>query len=117
MRKFGIRDVRSELTAQGYRRFLVNGKPFGVRGGGWASDLFLRTQPGRLADQLRYVRDLGLNTIRMEGKQEDHELLELADQLGIMLLPGWECCTKWDRGEERPLPVDRGGRAPRRHPG
>ncbi|SFO99705.1 exo-1,4-beta-D-glucosaminidase [Amycolatopsis arida] len=95
-RQFGIRDVRSELTPQGYRTFFVNGKPFGVRGGGWASDLFLRTQPGRLADQLRYVRDLGLNTIRLEGKQEDRELLELADSLGIMLLPGWECCTKWE---------------------
>ncbi|WP_394839172.1 hypothetical protein LVJ94_19985 [Pendulispora rubella] len=95
--QFGIRDVRSELTPQGYRRFLVNGKPFGVRGGGWASDLFLRPQPERLADELRYARDLGLNTIRMEGKEEDHELLELADRLGIMLLPGWECCTKWEK--------------------
>ncbi|SDN20019.1 glycosyl hydrolase 2 galactose-binding domain-containing protein [Allokutzneria albata] len=95
-RKFGIRDVGSFLTPEGYRKFTVNGKDFGVRGGGWASDLFLRTQPGRLADQLRYVKDLGLNTIRLEGKEEDHELLELADSMGIMLMPGWECCTKWE---------------------
>ncbi len=104
VRKFGIRDVRSELTPQGYRRFLVNGKPFGVRGGGWASDLFLRTRPGRLADELAYVRDLGLNTIRMEGKAEDRELLELADRLGIMLLPGWECCTKWEAWAKKNAP-------------
>ena len=94
---FGVRDVRSELTPQGYRRFIVNGKPFGVRGGGWASDLYLRTMPGRLADELRLARDLGLNTLRLEGKEEDREFLELADRLGIMLLPGWECCTKWEK--------------------
>ncbi|ONI90127.1 hypothetical protein ALI144C_03660 [Actinosynnema sp. ALI-1.44] len=94
---FGIRDVRSELTAAGARQFYVNGKPFGVRGGGWASDLYLRAQPERLAAELRHARDLGLNTLRMEGKEEDHELLDLADRLGIMLLPGWECCTKWEK--------------------
>ncbi|MET0237245.1 MAG: sugar-binding domain-containing protein [Kibdelosporangium sp.] len=94
---FGVREVRSELTATGARQFYVNGKPFGVRGGGWASDLFLRTQPDRLAKELRLARDMGLNTLRLEGKQEDHELLELADQYGIMLLPGWECCTKWEK--------------------
>ncbi|MBP2475801.1 exo-1,4-beta-D-glucosaminidase [Crossiella equi] len=94
---FGFRDVRSELTPQGHRRFLVNGKPFLVRGGGWASDLFLRPRPGRLEQELRHVRDLGVNTLRLEGKQEDHELLALADRLGIMLLPGWECCTKWEK--------------------
>ncbi|MBB4674696.1 glycosyl hydrolase 2 galactose-binding domain-containing protein [Crossiella cryophila] len=94
---FGIRDVRSELTPQGQRKFLVNFKPFLVRGGGWASDLFLRAQPRRLAEELKHVRDLGVNTLRLEGKQEDHELLELADRFGIMLLPGWECCTKWEK--------------------
>ncbi|ALG11949.1 glycoside hydrolase family 2 protein [Kibdelosporangium phytohabitans] len=94
---FGIRDVRSELNSTGARQFYVNGKPFGVRGGGWASDLYLRAQPDRLAAELRHARDLGLNTLRLEGKQEDHELFELADRLGIMLLPGWECCTKWEK--------------------
>lgn len=94
---FGVRDVRSELTPQGYRKFFVNGKPFGVRGGGWASDLYLRTNPERLEDELRIARDLGLNTLRMEGKNEDREFFEIADRLGLMLLPGWECCTKWEK--------------------
>jgi exo-1,4-beta-D-glucosaminidase len=94
---FGVREVRSELNATGARQFYVNGKPFGVRGGGWASDLFLRAQPDRLAEELKHARDIGMNTIRMEGKEEDHELLELADRYGIMLLPGWECCTKWEK--------------------
>ncbi|GDY32143.1 glycoside hydrolase family 2 protein [Gandjariella thermophila] len=92
---FGIRDVKSTVNASGGRQFVVNGRPVLLRGGGWASDLFLRYDPKRLADQLGYVRDLGLNTIRLEGKEENDELYQLADRMGIMLLPGWECCSKW----------------------
>lgn len=93
---FGIRTVSSRLTEQGHRQFLVNGKPLLIRGAGWASDLFLRYEPRRLEDQLRYVRDLGLNTIRTEGKLEHDEFYDLADRYGIMILPGWECCDKWE---------------------
>jgi exo-1,4-beta-D-glucosaminidase len=92
---FGIRDVQSTVNGAGGRQFVVNGRPVLIRGGGWASDLFLRYDPKRLADQLGYVRDLGLNTIRLEGKEENDELYQLADRMGIMLLPGWECCSKW----------------------
>jgi exo-1,4-beta-D-glucosaminidase len=93
---FGIRDVQSKLNDKGDRQFIVNGRPLQIRGGGWASDLLLRTQPDRLEAQLRYVRDLGLNSIRMEGKLDTPELYDLADRYGIMLLPGWECCDKWE---------------------
>ena len=91
---FGVRDVKSALK-DGAMSFTVNGKPFLVRGGGWASDLFLRYDQQKLADQLGYVRDLGLNTVRLEGKEENDELYELADKLGIMVMPGWECCSYW----------------------
>src|SRR5262249_36522437 len=40
--RFGLRQVTSELTAQGHRLFRVNGRPVLVRGGGWASDMMLR---------------------------------------------------------------------------
>ncbi|MDI5976386.1 glycoside hydrolase family 2 protein [Amycolatopsis magusensis] len=93
--KFGIREVTSRLN-QGAREFSVNGKPFLVRGGGWASDLFLRTDLRRIGDQLNLVRSMGMNTIRLEGKPENDEFYDLADQLGIMLLTGWECCSKWE---------------------
>jgi exo-1,4-beta-D-glucosaminidase len=33
---FGIRSVSSHLTPQGYRQFVINGKPVLVRGAGWA---------------------------------------------------------------------------------
>ncbi|RKT51573.1 glycoside hydrolase family 2 protein [Saccharothrix australiensis] len=94
--RFGVREVTSSLVDGGGRRFFVNGEPFLVRGGGWASDLFLRTDVRRIEDQLTLVRDMGLNTVRLEGKPENDELYDLADRLGIMLLTGWECCSKWE---------------------
>jgi exo-1,4-beta-D-glucosaminidase len=93
---FGIRSVSSYLTKDGYRQFVVNGKPLLIRGGGWAPDMFLRENPERMEAELSYVRNLGLNTIRIEGKLEDERFYHLADRDGIMILPGWECCDKWE---------------------
>ncbi len=68
---FGIRSVRSHLTKQGYRQFLINGKPVLIRGAGWAPDMFLRDDAKRMEEELSYVLNLGLNTIRSEGKLEE----------------------------------------------
>ncbi|MBP2475802.1 exo-1,4-beta-D-glucosaminidase [Crossiella equi] len=92
---FGVREVSSRLN-KGGREFSVNGKPFLVRGGGWASDLFLRTDLRYIPDQLNLVRSMGMNTIRLEGKPENDEFYDMADRLGIMLITGWECCSKWE---------------------
>ncbi|HET7307688.1 MAG TPA: glycoside hydrolase family 2 TIM barrel-domain containing protein [Gammaproteobacteria bacterium] len=93
---FGIRDVSSHLTPQGYRQFVVNGMPLLIRGAGWSPDMFLRVQPKRLAEEFAYIRNLGLNAIRTEGKLERRQFYDLADRNGIMILPGWECCDKWE---------------------
>jgi len=93
---FGIRDVSSRLTKQGHRQFLINGKPVLIRGAGWAPDMFLRDDPKRMEAEFSYVLNLGLNTIRSEGKLEDQHFYDLADNLGLMILPGWECCDKWE---------------------
>lgn len=93
---FGIRSVSSRLTRQGYRQFLVNGTPVLIRGAGWAPDMFLRDDPKRMEAEFSYVRNLGLNTIRSEGKLEDRRFYDLADRNGIMVLAGWECCDKWE---------------------
>ncbi|WP_233842651.1 sugar-binding domain-containing protein [Dyella sp. 2HG41-7] len=94
--RFGIRSVTSQLTKQGYRQFFVNGKPILIRGGGWAPDMFLRDDPKRMEAEFRYVQNLGLNTIRSEGKLENERFYDLADRYGIMILAGWECCDKWE---------------------
>ena len=93
---FGIRSATSKLTRQGYIQFFINGKPVLIRGGGWAPDMFLRVQPGRMEAEFSYVRNMGLNAIRSEGKLEDQHFYDLADRYGILILPGWECCDKWE---------------------
>lgn len=93
---FGIRDVRAPLNAGGARAYSINGRPLLIRGAGWSPDLFLRWDARYVEDKLRYVRDLGLNTVRLEGHLEADEFFELTDRLGILTLPGWECCDKWE---------------------
>jgi exo-1,4-beta-D-glucosaminidase len=98
---FGIQHMSSELTDKGHRLFKVNGKPVLIRGGGWASDMLLRTKSTeRLEAELRYVREMGLNTIRLEGKLESDEFYDLADRYGIFLMAGWCCCDQWEQWDK-----------------
>ncbi|KAI8933163.1 hypothetical protein NX059_009804 [Plenodomus lindquistii] len=95
--RFGIRNVTSKLdTRHNDTTFFVNGKRFQVLGAGYTSDIFLRFDEEKLRAQFQYVLDMGLNTIRLEGKQEHPFLYDLADEMGIMILAGWECCDKWE---------------------
>ncbi|KAF7594739.1 hypothetical protein BBP40_008446 [Aspergillus hancockii] len=93
---FGIRHVTSRVNSHNDTEFSVNGYPFRVRGGGYSPDLFLRFDLQRLQTIFRYMLDMGLNTVRLEGKQEHPELYDLADRMGLMVLTGWECCDKWE---------------------
>jgi exo-1,4-beta-D-glucosaminidase len=94
--KFGIREVTSELNADQRRVFSINGKKILIRGGGWSPDMMLRENSQRLADEFRYVRDMGLNTIRLEGKLETQEFFDRADREGILIMAGWCCCDHWE---------------------
>jgi exo-1,4-beta-D-glucosaminidase len=94
---FGIQQITSEFTPEGHRAFRVNGKRILVRGGGWASDMLLRpANTERIEAEFRYVKEMGLNTIRLEGKLETDEFYDLADKHGILLMPGWCCCDQWE---------------------
>ncbi len=97
---FGFREVTSELTASGSRLFRINGKPLLIRGGGWSQDMLLRTDEKRLRNQFRMVRDLNLNTIRLEGKLESDEFFQLADEQGILVMLGWCCCDHWEHWKD-----------------
>ncbi|MGD0793469.1 MAG: sugar-binding domain-containing protein [Terriglobales bacterium] len=98
--KFGIREITSEVAEQApdrlKRLFKVNGKNILIRGGGWTPDMMLRETSKRLADEFRYVRDMGLNTVRLEGKLETEEFFEMADRQGILVMAGWCCCDFWE---------------------
>lgn len=94
---FGIREITSELTANGSRLFRVNGKRILIRGGGWAPDMLLRADNKRLQEQFAMVRDMRLNTLRLEGKLETDDFFRLADREGILVMAGWCCCDHWER--------------------
>lgn len=104
--EFGIRTVTSHLTKpvpgktwgqHGYRQFVINGRPFVVRGGGWSQDLFLRYSPRTTYDQLSYIKNLGLNAIRFEGNLPPDDMFQQMDRMGILAMPGWQCCDKWEQ--------------------
>src|SRR5205814_10326809 len=93
---FGIRQVTSELTERGHRLFKINGRRILIRGAAWAPDMFLRPLSKKLDADLRYVKHMGLNTVRLEGRIDRDELFNKADELGILLMAGWTCCDAWE---------------------
>jgi exo-1,4-beta-D-glucosaminidase len=102
---FGIRTVTSYLTPvvpekthapAGYRRFVINGVPLVIRGGGWSPDMFMRYSPQNIHDQLAYVKNLGLNTIRFEGNLPPDDMFAQMDRAGILAMTGWQCCDRWE---------------------
>ncbi len=95
--EFGIREITSDFNSIGGRQFHINGKNILIRGGGWTPDMLQREYSQRLQDQFRYVRDMGLNTIRLEGKLETPEFFNLADKQGTLIMAGWCCCSFWER--------------------
>jgi exo-1,4-beta-D-glucosaminidase len=96
---FGIREVTSELLAGKSRLFKINGKPLLIRGGGWSSDLFLRFSRERMQKDFQFVKQLNLNTIRLEGMSQPQYFYDLADQFGILIMPGWVCCNSWQNSK------------------
>lgn len=94
---FGIREVTSELTPQGYRLFTINGRKVLIRGAAWTPDFLFRWSSKKLDADLAYVRDMGLNAIRLEGRLDREEFYEKADRLGILVMPGWTCCDAWEK--------------------
>jgi exo-1,4-beta-D-glucosaminidase len=98
--KFGIREITSELNEKGARQFSINGQKILIRGGGWSPDMLLRQDLGRMRADFAYVRDMNLNTIRLEGKLESDDFYNLADQKGVLIMAGWCCCDHWERWKE-----------------
>ncbi|KAL2194454.1 glycoside hydrolase family 2 protein [Corynascus similis CBS 632.67] len=108
---FGLRTITSTLDPRyNDTTFHVNSRPFQVLGAGYSPNVFLRSGPSNPSEyvpSLEYVLDLGLNTIRLEGKNEHPALYEAADRMGVMVLAGWECCDKWEAWSYNPdLAID-----------
>jgi exo-1,4-beta-D-glucosaminidase len=95
--RVGIRQITSEVTSPTRRLFRINGKPLLIRGGGWSTDFLLREDSQRLDAELTYVQDMGLNTIRLEGRPETQEFYRQADRRGLLVMAGWSCCDFWEQ--------------------
>src|SRR5205814_2574843 len=95
-----VREVTSQLLGYNRRLFQINGKNILIRGGGWSPDMMLRENSQRLEDEFRYVQDMGLNTIRLEGKLETKGFFDLADRKGVLIMAGWCCCDQWGHWAE-----------------
>ncbi len=98
--KFGVREVTSEVDSAGHLLFHINGKNILIRGAGYTFDMLLRSSPERQKAELDYVRDMNLNTVRLEGKLEDEHFFELCDQYGILVMSGWCCCDHWEKWKD-----------------
>jgi exo-1,4-beta-D-glucosaminidase len=104
--RFGVRTISQfrdddekfpELGTGGSFYLKVNGRDFLVRGATYTPDLLFSHDPDREDAILSYVRDLGLNMLRLESKIPDKRFVEAADQLGIPLMVGWMCCNQWEK--------------------
>jgi exo-1,4-beta-D-glucosaminidase len=99
--RFGIREITSQLDNQNRIVFKVNGRNILIRGGGWASDMFLRFMPERMRTEFQYVKDMNLNAIRLEGQLQPDYFFDLADEYGILIMAGWCCCSHWEHWQHR----------------
>lgn len=95
--RFGIREVGSYITSEGYRAFTLNGKRIQLLGAGWTDDIFLRDDVESYDRQLELVKQMNLNTVRLEGFWGTSQALyDLCDEKGILLLAGWSCFWEWE---------------------
>jgi exo-1,4-beta-D-glucosaminidase len=118
--RFGIREITAELSGPVSQPgemfhlasgkivktdtrpllFRVNRKKILIRGAGWTPDMFLRNSRQQLETQFRYIRDMNLNAIRLEGKLESDDFFDLADEMGVLVIAGWCCCDHWEKWDK-----------------
>lgn len=94
---FGIREIKDYYTEEGYRGFMLNGKKVLVKSAGWTDDIYLRNPPERNELEVKYVKDMNLNSIRFENIWgNSRNIYELCDRYGLMALVGWSCQWEWE---------------------
>lgn len=96
--RFGIREVSEYINEEGFRGYKINGKKIQVLGGGWVDNIFLDQNYKNLKAQISYVKQMGLNTLRLEGFWgTNNDLYDLCDENGILMMAGWSC--QWENDE------------------
>ncbi len=101
---FGIRTVTSYLTGSnaiepsGARAFKINGVPIVIRGGGFDPNLFLHYSAADTAKQVALMKNMGVNTIRLEGHIMPADWFAQMDAAGILVNGGFQCSDAWQVG-------------------
>jgi exo-1,4-beta-D-glucosaminidase len=96
--QFGVRqftDYRTTVKGTSFAGYKINGQNILFRGGGYVWDMLMRWDSKTNQAHIDYVKDMGLNAIRFEGTLGNEELYDMADQAGIILMPGFVCCSRW----------------------
>ena len=94
--RFGIRKIETYLNDKNVRGYKVNGRDVLIKSAGWVDDLFLRYNPEKDEAQIRYVKEMNLNSLRFEGVWgNNHHIYDLCDENGILLMVGWSCQWEW----------------------
>ena len=100
---FGIRNVTSYLTTgtsaaapSGARAFKINGVPLVVRGGGFSPNIFLHYSAADIARQIALMKNMGVNTVRLEGHIMPNDFFAQMDRAGILVNAGYQCCDAWE---------------------
>ena len=97
---FGIRqftDYRTTVHNISFAGYKVNGQPILFRGGGYVWDMLQRWDTKTNSAHVNYMKSMGLNTIRFEGTLGNEEIYDLADAAGMMVMPGFVCCSAWQK--------------------
>lgn len=103
--RFGIRCVEDNFNDGGHRGFKINGRKVLIRAGGWTDDILLADAPEKLEAQIKYVKHMNLNCVRLEGVWgTDQTLYDLCDAYGILMMVGWSC--HWEHEQWLGRPVD-----------
>jgi len=103
--RFGIREIEDYWLNDIHRGYKVNGQKVMIKGGGWTDDLFLMDNDESLEAQIKYVKQMNLNCVRLEGFWgKDHKLYDLCDENGILLMVGWSC--HWEHEIHMGVPVN-----------
>src|SRR5260370_12203226 len=90
---FGIRTVTSSLVGSssaepsGARAFKINGVPLVIRGGGFSPNNFLHYSAADVARQIALMRNMGVNTIRLEGHILPADFFHKRHQAGLLVNP------------------------------
>lgn len=95
--RFGIRSVEDYINDNGHRGYIVNGEKILIKGGGWVDDVLLDDDDKKIEAQIQYVKNMNMNTIRLEGFWgRNKKIYDLADENGILVMIGWSCQWEWE---------------------